>query len=226
MAAEGGQRWRYRPVELAWCARSEPVAVVEAMRRRYRVDTVYVADLDAIEGRRAAIDPTGLGRPLWFDAGVRTIDQLRDWEKAWPEGVTLVAGLETLACQAALGELTRRFGPDRLVLSLDLRGGRPVAAAGSDWPSEPLAIVRAAVALGIRQILVLDLGAVGRGGGLACWAVPLLERFRGAGLAAEWFVGGGLHSVAEIEPLEAAGYAGVLVGSALRRGDFDSLLGR
>ena len=129
----------------------------------------------------------------------------------------LVAGLETLRGPDALAGILEIAGADRVVFSLDLRGGEPIAAPEADWGTvDPLAIAGRAVAIGVRKILLLDLARVGRGGGVGTGAMA--ASLLGDHPSLELFAGGGVAGPADLLALEAAGMAGVLVGSALRDG--------
>lgn len=221
VAAVGGRRAAYRPVVVPWCEDSDPARLADAIRRRYRVETIYVADLDAIEGHAARVDPARMG-PIWLDRGTRDARDL-DAAETLPADVTLVAGLETLAGAEVLAALVDRLGPDRIVFSLDLRDGSPMAR-GPAWPEGAAAIARAAVEAGVRRLLLLDVGRVGGGSGLAGWSVPLLASLRAAGLEAEWSAGGGLREAGELAALRGAGFSNALVGAALRDGRLDGEL--
>src|SRR5205807_9362326 len=92
---------------------------------------LYVADLDAIAGAEPA---WGLydarraeGFRLWVDAGVTGPERADRLAAAGVENV--VVGLETVAGPAVVADLVRRHG-ERVVLSLDLREGRPLTAGG------------------------------------------------------------------------------------------------
>ena len=49
-----GDRERYRPLRSGIAEGSDPVEVTRAVRERFGLDELYVADLDAIGGRPAA----------------------------------------------------------------------------------------------------------------------------------------------------------------------------
>jgi phosphoribosylformimino-5-aminoimidazole carboxamide ribotide isomerase len=218
--AIGGRRAEYRPVELPWVPGSGPIELARAIRGKYPIGSIYVADLDGIEGREAGagwlaeLCETG---PTWVDRGLKDGADARRF--AWPDGARPVAGLETLEGPGALTEIVGAIGGDRVVFSLDLCDGRPLAG----WPGNAIGAARAAIEAGVHHVLLLDVARVGEGGGLAAWAVPMLRSLRDARLDAAWYAGGGLRDAGELEGLRRAGFAGVLVGSALLDGRLDGV---
>ena len=123
--AIGGDRDHYRPLRTRLHADSEPLGVARAFRDVLNLRELYVADLDAIAGGRRAgrsIGPSARsGFDLWVDAGVRDRTALAPLLAA---GVSsLVVGLETVRGPRALAGIVSELSPQRLVFSLDLRGG-------------------------------------------------------------------------------------------------------
>jgi phosphoribosylformimino-5-aminoimidazole carboxamide ribotide isomerase len=223
--AIGGDRSRYAAVHsaLAPGAEGDPFALARAFRLGLRSRSCYVADLNALMGASPQLDllarladpALGFGPGLLVDAAVRTP---ADAVQLVTRGVTkVVVGLESLRRPDELAPIVAAIGAGRVVFSLDLRDGLPVAAA--DWTEgrDPAAIARAAVAAGIESILVLDLARVGAGDGPALEAIGSV---RAAAPDAMLLAGGGIRDVADLEALEALGVLGALVGSALHRGGF------
>lgn len=241
--ARGGVREAYPPVRLPGESPGDvvppgnavppgsavPPGNAVALARHYArlgVRTLYVADLDAIEGRApqwGALDAlVATGMPLWVDAAVTTpagVASLR------ARGVsTVVVGLETLPSLDRLPVLVAEDAgasaalEERLVLSLDLRNGvplvtDPVREAGM---TDPVAIGRAAAAAGIRTMLLLDLARVGAGTGVD---TTVLAELRAAlPPAVRLTTGGGLATRRDLDAARDAGCAAVLVASALLDG--------
>jgi phosphoribosylformimino-5-aminoimidazole carboxamide ribotide isomerase len=199
-----GERERYRPL-------GEPLSLA----RRFRLEELYVADLDAIVGAgdndvvvralareaRVMVD-AGAGEPLraqaLLDLGVHRV----------------VVGTETLADADGLDRLL-----PEAVLSVDLRDGRTLS------PDPRLAGLPAldAVSLlhrpGLREVIVLDLARVGSGAGPD---VAAIAEIHAAFPRLELLAGGGVRDAADLRALADAGAAGALVGTALHRG----LIGR
>ena len=156
-----GRRRHYRPVVSRLCASSDPLDVARAFRADFGLNRLYLADLDAIAGAKPAFptyaDLMRDGFRLWIDAGVSEMNRIRLLADAAVEQI--VVGLET-AGPAVLAESCRTFG-DRIVFSLDLKGGAPLGDAAAWQTSEAEKIVDKAVALGMRQLIVLRFGSSG-----------------------------------------------------------------
>ena len=209
-----GQRETYRPIVSRWTASAEPLAVAQALRNAFGLTRFYVADLDAILGRpphASAIESLlAEGFSLSVDAGIRTLDDALQL----PPQLELVIGLETIAGPSELQRVLQCVGPDRVIFSLDLKGGVPLAQEA--WPSSPRAIADLAVELGVHRLLILDLAKVGVGEGLGTDA--LCRDLRRAYPSLELLAGGGVRGVDDLVHLELIGLDAVLVASALHDG--------
>jgi phosphoribosylformimino-5-aminoimidazole carboxamide ribotide isomerase len=125
-------------------------------------------------------------------------------------------GLESLASAALLPELIESIGGERLVLSLDLKAGRPLAADPQWQAAQPEQIAAQSIAAGVRSLIVLDLAFVGEGRGLGI--LPLCSAIRRLGRDVELVSGGGVRGPGDLEALAAAGCHAALVASALHDG--------
>jgi phosphoribosylformimino-5-aminoimidazole carboxamide ribotide isomerase len=222
--AVGGNRAHYEPLRSVLHESSDPIGLARAGRDALGLREMYLADLDAIAGAAPAAAVYralgSLGIRLWVDAGVRDAASLPPLLDA---GVaTIIVGLETVRGPAALAEviaspLLDRSGAERLVFSLDVRGGVPLFAAGADWGTDvPLALAESVVAMGLRRILLLDLARVGTGRGPG--TLPLLARLAAAHPEVELIAGGGIAGADDLIAAARAGAAAALVGSALHDG--------
>lgn len=214
-----GERHSYRPVESRLTPSHAVVDVAEAIRGEFGLSELYVADLDAILDDSPHFDLyrdlANRGFQLAVDAG------LRDMQRAatlFAAGVhSVVAGLETIPGPQLLRDLTGEFGPDRVLFSLDLKNGGPLFAPDAEFPStEPLEIAAAAYDAGIRRLIVLDLAAVGTGGGLS--TLPLCREIQAGFPGVQLITGGGIRDFNDLEALREAGLHGVLIATALHNG--------
>jgi phosphoribosylformimino-5-aminoimidazole carboxamide ribotide isomerase len=211
-----GDRARYRPVSGRIGDGSDPVGLARAVRDRFGLDELYVADLDAIAG--------GTGSPDLVAALAREARVMVD---AGAAGATAIAGLlelgvarvvigtESLPGAQAFRRLRSELPDAPLVLSLDLRGGEVLS------PDPALAGLGAAEALarladaGAREAIVLDLLRVGSGEGPDLTLIGELHaRFPDVELLA----GGGVRHAADLGALTGAGAAGALIATALHDG--------
>jgi phosphoribosylformimino-5-aminoimidazole carboxamide ribotide isomerase len=209
-----GRRDLYRPLQSTLVKGNDPVYVAKAIYGEFGLGALYVADLDAILHRRLnrEIFRTLVADRLSLivDAGIRRCEDADELNYLGVQ--TIVAGLETLEAPRELAYLVAKHGPSRVVFSLDLREGQPLSAS-SEWPDEPLEIVRSAHDTGCRELIVLDVAKVGTGGGVPTLA--LCDRIRCAFPKMTIFTGGGIRGVDDLKTLEKAGIDGVLIASAL-----------
>jgi phosphoribosylformimino-5-aminoimidazole carboxamide ribotide isomerase len=212
-----GRRRDYRPIRSILTPAVDPLAIAQVFRDHFGLTRLYLADLDAIAGEAPSLSLytalQTLGFSLLIDAGMRTAVDAGPLLDAGIAG--LVAGLETLASPEALAELVEVSGPEQLVFSLDLKDGQPLAAA--TWPAgDAGAIARAAIALGVRRILVLDLARVGTDDGPG--TENICRQIKQSWPEVEVLAGGGVRGLHDLERLRRAGVDGVLVASALHDG--------
>jgi phosphoribosylformimino-5-aminoimidazole carboxamide ribotide isomerase len=187
-----GERERYRPI-------GDPLSVA----RRYGLDELYVADLDAIAGgplQTAAIASLAGTARVMVDAGDSEPQALLDL------GVDrVVVGTETLADADTL--------PPDAVLSVDLFAGR-VLSRDPRLAGLP-ALDAVARLAGQREVIVLDLARVGTGAGPD---VATIAEIHAAFPELSLLAGGGVRDAEDLRALEDAGAAGALVATALLRG--------
>lgn len=204
--ARMGERHRYRPIETPLSRTSDPGAVVAGLLSLHRFRTLYIADLDAIEGRgdhRPVLAELRGRHPrltLWVDSGIADAAAATAW---LADGLgNLVLGSETQHD----ADLVRDLAMDRrVILSLDFRGaafqGPPQLLADSrNWPD---------------RVIAMTLARVGSGAGPD---LPRLAAITAAAPNRKLYAAGGVRDRADLAALERAGIAGALVASALHDG--------
>ncbi len=216
--AVAGERQHYRPLASILHPEPDPILVARAYRAQLGLESIYLADLDAIEGRGQNRElyrrVRALAGHLWIDAG---LVESRDAQPLLELDCSIVAGLESLSGPRALAALVGAAGCDRVVLSLDLVGGNPRLSPRSCWPgAAPLEIARIASDLGVSRILVLDLAHVGLGRGPGTLALVSTLKLEQPELSIA--VGGGIASVRDVLAARSAGASRVLVASAFHDG--------
>lgn len=219
--AVGGRRDQYRPLRSVWQASASPIALAAALRDGLGADHLYLADLDAIEGRPPDLETyqriSRVGLELWLDAGVRDRSAVEPLLELGPRQPRIVVGLESIGGPADLREIIERAGPDRVLFSLDLDDGRPRLATSATWPvPEPLDIAADVVGLGVRSMIILDLMWVGTARGLG--SVGLLAEIRARFPLVSIAVGGGIRGLEDVLELRRRGASAALVGSAIHDG--------
>jgi phosphoribosylformimino-5-aminoimidazole carboxamide ribotide isomerase len=204
--ARRGDRDSYQPIVSPLCRGSRPVDVVAGMLDVHPFDTLYIADLGAIQGHGAhvaEIAALAAAFPrlhLWVDSGLGDLASCRAWLS---RGLgTLVVGSEAVADPAAVRQLRDETLAGRLVLSLDFQGDRflgppELATLVECWPT---------------RLIAMTLSQVGSGAG------PDFARLDDIGRRAggrQIFAAGGVRGGEDLLELARRGISGVLVASAL-----------
>lgn len=216
---QGGDRRRYGPVTsrlrvAAGEDLSDPAELLSAYLQTLRPDTVYVADLNRLEGRG---DNDAVVARL-VDAAP-TVRLLVDGGHATARSVTArsgrvipVLGTESLRGLEELRPSLRPATGHRPYFSLDLDATGVVARSPEVAALSEITLLRRAAAMGVGGGIVLMLRAVGTGTGID---VVRLQRLRRAVPALPLLTGGGIASIGDLDHLRAHGWAGALLATAL-----------
>ncbi|WP_159730864.1 HisA/HisF-related TIM barrel protein [Methylosinus sp. Ce-a6] len=208
-----GERAAYAPIVTPLAAGSAPEAIVAGFLRLFAFDTIYIADLDAIErcgDHGAAIEALARRFPqicFWVDNGAESEPEgSRSDAARGPRAFGLanlypVIGSESLA-QDRAPDLSREA---RAILSLDFRGDgflgpRALLDNPQFWPP---------------RVIVMTLARVGAFAGPD---LALLSSLARRAQGREIYAAGGLRDARDLEALARIGVAGVLVASALHDG--------
>jgi phosphoribosylformimino-5-aminoimidazole carboxamide ribotide isomerase len=209
--ARMGRRDQYRPIETPLASGAEPLDVARGLLSIHPFATIYVADLDAIEGcgdnnaALARLQATFPALRFWVDNGAADPAVAAQWLEA---GLGhLVLGSESQKDDTLL----RRFSTDsRVILSLDYRGDSFVGPAAvlsepDTWPS---------------RIIVMTLGRVGsaRGPDLERVTAIRAKAIRAKAMGKCIYAAGGVRDAADLAALARAGITGALVASSLHDG--------
>lgn len=219
----GGRRDEYRPLQSWLCPDSGPESMAAALVAQLSLREAYLADLDAIASGEPAWNDyrriADCGLSLWIDAGLRQSQdaaRLVRFDTGAAPITGIIAGLETVHSLVDLQTMCELVGPKRLIFSLDLKDGRPLAGAPELRRLAPEQIAGAAIELGIRRMIVLDLARVGSGAGAG--TETLCRAIRKLAPGVELIGGGGVRGRADLDALKAAGCDAALVASALHDG--------
>jgi phosphoribosylformimino-5-aminoimidazole carboxamide ribotide isomerase len=205
--AQMGERDRYRPIETPLALTSDPVDVARGLLSVHRFQTLYIADLDAIEGgddnNEAALERLRKAFPhvsLWVDNGISDHAEASIWLATTND--CLVLGSETQRDPKLVRELSDH---ERVVLSLDFRGAQfagPLELLDdpSGWP---------------RRVIVMTLARVGSGTGPD---TALITDIRARAPRHSIYAAGGVREAADLTVLHKLGVAGALVATSLHDG--------
>ena len=211
VSARRGDRARYAPLESPLAESADPVVVAAGLRTLFPFRTLYVADLDGIEGRGVDVETQRRlaefwPGELWIDDGsMGKRDPLTNKsEPLDPMIKSHVLGSESLKSLNEYEE-ARAHTPIDAPLSLDFRGddciGPPeLFADASLWP---------------QRVIVMTLARVGSGEG------PDVARIKSIIARAgkrEIYAAGGVRNASDLAKLQDIGAAGALIATALHAG--------
>src|SRR5216683_5277409 len=216
--ARAGRRQDYQPIQSRLTSSSQPLEIAQAFRAHFGFAEIYVADLDAIAGAPPALTTyvalRSLGFRLSVDAGVSDVAAAESLLESDIDKI--VVGLETIAGPEALSVIWSRIDTERLVFSLDLKEGLPLGDRCRWRQPDAWSIATEAIAIGVRQIIVLDLAKVGGYGGTG--TEDFCKRLASAHPQVHIAAGGGVRNITDVERLQACGVRAALVASALHDG--------
>ena len=206
--AKLGERHLYRPIESRLCEGSEPLQLVGALLELYPFESLYIADLDAIQGLGnhhevvAAIMEKFPKLHIVLDAGLKHPEQLNLWV-----GLThdMVIGSEGIQSIEQFRTLIDAMDPSRTLLSLDF------GKAGFIGVPEILNNT----ALWPERIIVMTLARVGSQQGPD---EELMKQILHHAGDREMIAAGGVRDGHDLQRLAQLGVSGVLLASALHDG--------
>ena len=209
--AVAGDRANYAPIETPLApGASDPVAVARGLLDACGCDapTLYVADLDGIEGRGrnsgliATLKQAFPTVPLWVDDGASTpgdVAKIREHSN-----VTPVIGSESLASARELAEFEAEL-PQGFILSLDHRGNERIGPTDvfenpETWP---------------QSVIVMTLGKVGTNAGPD---FTRINEIRHVAQGHDIIAAGGIRGLDDLKQLRDMGVTAALVATALHTG--------
>ena len=211
-----GERKKYKPLKSILFKNTSPVQIASIFEA-LGFDSLYLADLDAILEKIPNFDifhdicsKTHLN--LMIDAGTSNLyraTQLLDTGTS-----KIVVGTETLSNLDFIKQAIETFGEEKVVVSLDQKGGKILTISESLSKLDILSATKKLVNLGVKQIIFLDLDRVGTEYGINRDSLrKLLETVN-----IDVLVGGGISNLQELEELENLGIYGVLIATILHSG--------
>jgi phosphoribosylformimino-5-aminoimidazole carboxamide ribotide isomerase len=220
-----GRRSEYRPIESRLASESRPAIIARALVDQFGFSTAYVADLDAIGGRKADWESlaaiASAGMELWIDAGIATppiYTLVHQRLQSYDIQFRLVVALESLVDPADERWDSVPAGPP--LFSLDLKAGTPIHRIAAWREKSPAEIARRIHARGWSDMIVLDLADVGTGGGTR--TLELCTQLNRELEPLRLIAGGGVRGTGDLAALQNAGCHAALVASALHDGRLTS----
>jgi len=212
-----GKRKEYQPLKSILCDSADPLDVASAFKALGFTE-LYVADLDSILGRGTSLpiiekiaEKTQL--KIMVDAGISDI--LKAQEAFRGKASKIIVGTETLQNLSFVKDAVELFGSERVVVSLDLMNGKVLSKSEKAKSMSVLALAREFQAMGVTEIIVLDLAKVGSSEGID---LPQVKKLAGVPQL-RVFVGGGVRDINELTLLKNVGVQGVLLATALHTGE-------
>jgi phosphoribosylformimino-5-aminoimidazole carboxamide ribotide isomerase len=216
--AIAGRRHQYQPITSKLTRSCQPTDVAQAFQEILGLTEVYLADVDAIAGAAPAMATYEAlrhsGIRLWVDAGIREAASATALAAAGVD--TIIAALETIPGPDLLTQVCENLDRSRVVFSLDLRDGRPLALASAWSRPDAICIADEAVARGMQRLLILDLARVGMDQGTGTEAV--CHALHAAHPQTELSAGGGVRNRHDLLHLKRQGISAALIASALHDG--------
>jgi phosphoribosylformimino-5-aminoimidazole carboxamide ribotide isomerase len=208
--ARRGDRANYRAVQSRLCEGAQPLTVVRALLALHPFRSLYIADLDAIQGKGdhrgalAQIRSAFPGLELWVDSGLADGNAAANW-RASGLGLPIV-GSESLRDMAALRDIAAALSGSAWILSVDFRGDEFLG---------PAELLQRAAQLWPQRLLAMNLARVGSMHGPD---LDLIQRLMRIAPGREVYAAGGVREIADLHAAAAAGAAGALVATALHDG--------
>lgn len=191
-----GMRDTYQPLTWGLSGTAVPEEYVRALSPEH----LYIADLDRITGAgentAAIMKCSALVDTCFVDRGCRTPADYLD-----KPGIIDIVGTETT--RARLSQYHGGY------VSLDMKGGLVVPSG-----EKPLPLLQKACNWDFQGAIILNIGAVGTGGGIP---EELLSGMREA-YDKPLLYGGGIASTDDLETLRMLGFDGAIVATAVHRG--------
>ena len=215
-----GNRQEYKPLHSIFTGSIDPVEVATVFKLQ-GFSTLYLADIDAIQGKKPCFKLykhlVNIGFNLMVDAGVTDIQTVKKLLKC---GVSkVIVGTETLHSKIFLQNAIRQVGSDKIIVSFDMKNGKIIIpqtfheSLSDSNDVDVFELFEVFSTMGVSEFILLDLTRVGSAEGVN---VEVLKKFL---LSANCFyVGGGIRNIDDLLMLKELNVLGVLTATALHLG--------
>lgn len=183
-----------------------------------RASRLHLVDLDGAIGGERRNEPMvrgiieALTIPVQLGGGIRSVEDAARFLEMGAAKVIL--GTLALANPAALEELASEYGPERLIVALDSKGGEVVVRGWKEGTGlRATEVVKRFEGLA-EEILYTNVDVEGLLKGIDEGAIRAMVRATHLGV----LVSGGVSTVEDVARVKATGARGVIIGSALYTG--------
>ncbi len=205
--AKKGQREHYLPITSALTTSTQATDIVKAFLALYPFNTLYIADLNAIEKANVeqpdhfetikTIQENFPSLEIWLDAGVKKVADLSNWEKL---NIRHVIGTENISDLQDFLDL-RQTLQEKIILSLDFMPhgyrGPKALLENTYWPSD---------------VIVMTLTQVGSNNGVD---IETIESILKKNHQQHIYAAGGVRNKDDLNALSQRKIHGALIASAL-----------
>lgn len=198
---------------------ADPREVAEGFRK-IGAEMLHVIDLEgAKEGElknfETVKDLASIGLPVQNGGGIRNFESAA---KLLNSGVSrIILGTAALDDSKLVEMLVEKFGPSRIVISLDYRGDSIAVKGWQETSSVSIEdFLKKIKKMGIEILIITD---INRDGMLKGINAENISRFLNKGF--EIIVAGGVSSIEDLKTLQELGADGVIIGKALYEGNID-----
>jgi len=215
--ARKGVRSEYRPVESVLSPTAKPVEVARAFYREFLFKELYIADLDAIQGKGIATDnikriSRATPMKMMIDSGVSSLQAAQRLVDAGASKI--IVATETLEDLDTLSLIVDELGSNRITSSLDLKDGKVLSKSAELMKKPPIEAAKIIEDRGVSETIVLELTRVGSESGVDKRLAQLIVN----SIKIPVIIGGGVRNVADLTELQEIGVDGVLLATSLHTG--------
>jgi phosphoribosylformimino-5-aminoimidazole carboxamide ribotide isomerase len=186
---------------------------------------VHVVNLDGALGEAGLENAAALERILRESRGLRVqfgggLRSLASMERALALGVSrVVVGTAAVREPGMVREALGRFGPERVAVAIDARGGRVRTHGWREGTDvEALDLARAWAERGLRWLIFTDVARDGMGRGLNLRTTAAIAA-AAAAAGLHVIASGGVADLDDVRRARESGAAGVIIGRALYEGE-------
>ncbi|UCD02262.1 MAG: hypothetical protein JSV23_04400 [Promethearchaeota archaeon] len=219
--AKKGERNKYKPLRSYLFQSSNPIEIIEAIKKNFNFNEFYIADLDSIIKKTPNFqilnEILGISDiDIILDPGIINLEDILQYSKFKIK--SLIIGLETVKSIKTIGQGLQILNQNRIIVSIDMYKGLILSNIKNLKNQNPFNIIGKIESMGVRKIILLDLYRVGQKiGGIPPLYLNILHNFKG-----DVYVGGGIRNYNDILEYKEHNFSGVLIATALYDGTLNS----